>query len=135
MAVTRDSCVDVEDLKSNHEEADTRMLLQAKYAAGQRQEAKRVIQSPDTDILVLSAAHFEDIASKELWFHTGVKDRLHFVPVHDVCQNLSNRILKALPAFHALTGCDTTVALSGIGKKSHGMCLSEAQFTRKAILS
>ena len=117
VAITRDSCVDVEDLKSNQEEADTRMLLHAKYAAGQCQEAKIVIQSPDTDVLVLSAAHFEDIASKELWFRTGVKDRLRFVPVHDVCQNLSNRVLKALPAFHALTGCDTTSALSGIGKK------------------
>ena len=68
-------------------------------------------------MLVLSAAHFEDIVSKELWFRTGVKDRLRFVPVHDVCQNLSNRVLKALPAFHALTGCDTTSALSEIGKK------------------
>lgn len=112
VAITRDSCVDVEDLKSNQEEADTRMLLHAKYAAGQCQEAKIVIQSPDTDVLVLSAAHFEDIASKELWFRTGVKDRLRFVPVHDVCQNLSNRVLKALPAFHALTS-----ALSGVGKK------------------
>ena len=76
-----------------------------------------MIRSPDTDVLVLSAAHFEGIASKELWFRTGVKDRLHFVSVHDVCQNLSNRVLKALPAFHALTGCNTTNALSGIGKK------------------
>ena len=115
VAITRDSCVDVEDIKSNQEEADTRMLLHAKYAAGQCQEAKIVIQSPDTDVLALSAA--EDIASKELWFRTGVNDRLRFVPVHYVCQNLSNRVLKALPAFHALTGCDTTSALSGIGKK------------------
>ena len=48
----RDSCVDVEDLKSNQEEADTGMLLHAKYAAGQCQEAKIVIQSLDTDVLV-----------------------------------------------------------------------------------
>ena len=60
---------------------------------------------------------FEDIASKELWFCICVKDRLRFVPVHDVWQNLSNRVLKALPAFHALTSCDTTSALSEIGKK------------------
>ena len=111
MAITRDLCVDVEDLKSNQEEADSRMLLHPNYAAGQCQEAK--IQSSDTDVLVLSAAHFEDITSKELWFCTGVKDCLCFVPVHDVCQNLSSRVLKALPAFHALTGCDTT----RIGKK------------------
>ena len=57
---------------------------------------------------------FEDIAFKE-WFRTGVMDRLRFVPVHDVCQNL--RVMKALLAFHALTSCDTTSALSEIGKK------------------
>ena len=117
VAITRDSCVDVEDLKSNQEEAETRMLLHANYAAGQCQEAKIVIQFPHTDVLVLSAAHFEDIASKELWFRTGVKDRLRFVRVHDVYQNLINRVLKALPAFYALTGCDTTTSLSAIGKK------------------
>ena len=117
VATMRDSCVDMEDLKSNQEKADTGMLLHAKYAAGQCQEAKIVIQSPDTDMLVLSAAHFEEITSKELWFRTGVNDRLRFVPVHDVCQNLSNRVLKALPAFHAFIGCDTTSAHSGIGKK------------------
>ena len=53
MAIMRDSCVDVEDLKPNQEEADTRMLLHAKYASGQCQDAKIVIQSPDTDVLVL----------------------------------------------------------------------------------
>ena len=51
VAITRDSCVDVEDLKSNQEEADTKMLLHAKYAAGQCQEAKIVVQSPDNDVL------------------------------------------------------------------------------------
>lgn len=56
----------MEDLRSNQEEAVTRMLVHTKYAAGQCQEAKIVIQSPDTDVLVLSAAHFDDIASKEL---------------------------------------------------------------------
>ena len=52
VAITRDSCVDVDDIKSNQEKADTRMLLHTKYAAGQCQEAKIVIQSPDTDVLV-----------------------------------------------------------------------------------
>ena len=130
MAITRDSCVDVEDLKSNQEEADTRMLLHARYSAGQCPEAKIVIQSLDTDVLVLSVAHFEDITSKKLWFRTGVKNRLRFVPVHDVCQNLSNRVLKALPAFHALTGCDTTSTLSGIGEKKPWNV-----FIRSALLS
>ncbi|CAH3041730.1 unnamed protein product, partial [Porites lobata] len=88
--------------------------------AGQCQEAKIVIQSPDTDVLVLSAAHFEDIASKELWFRTGVKDRLRFVPVLDVCQNLSRLLMSidtssfvkrslTVRLYHQpLTACDNT---------------------------
>ena len=108
---------ELSDLQSNQEEADTRMLLHAKHAASERQEVNIVIQSPDTDVLVLCAAHFNSIAPKELWFRTGLKDHLRFIPIHEVCQQLSGRILKSLPAFHALTGCDTTSALSGIGKK------------------
>ena len=108
---------ELSDLHSNQEEADTRMLLHAKYAASECLEINIVIQSPDTDVLVLCAAHFNSIAPKELWFRTGVKDHLCFIPIHEVCQQLSGRILKSLPAFHTLTGCDTTSTLSGIGKK------------------
>ena len=114
VAITRDFHSDMTDLTSNHEEADTRMLFHAKYAA--TPETRIIIQSPDTDVLVLAAAHFASIAPKKLWFRTGVKDRLRFAPVHDVCQKLGDRVLAALPAFHALTGCDSNSSISGIGK-------------------
>ena len=78
-AITKDSLSDVADLTSNHEEADNRMLIRAKYVANP--EARIIIQSPDTNVLFLSASHLATIASKELWFRTGVKDCLRFVPV------------------------------------------------------
>ena len=114
MAITRDSYGDVADLTSNHEEADTWMLFHAKHAANP--EAIIVIQSPDTDVLVLNAAHFASTAPKEMWFHTGLKDQMRFVPVHDVCQKLGVKVLATLPAFHALTGYDRNSSISGIGK-------------------
>ena len=46
-----------------------------------------------------------------------MKDRLRVIPVHEVCRALGQRICEALPAFHALTGCDTNSSLAGIEKK------------------
>ena len=58
----------------------------------------------------------------EMWFQTGsvtsVKDGRRFIPVHDLCKSLGPIVCKILPAAHALTGCDTTSSLFGIGKKS-----------------
>ena len=59
---------ELSDLQSNQEEADTRMLLHAKYAASERQEINVVIQSPDTDVLVLCAAHFNSITQRSFGF-------------------------------------------------------------------
>ena len=41
-----------------------------------------------------------------------------YIPVHDIVKTLGPSRSKALPAFHALTGCDTTSAFFGKGKKS-----------------
>ena len=97
VCVTCTAAEDVEMLESNHEEADTRLLLHAKYAA--RPRSRIIIQSPDTDVLVLCVAHFDEIAFEELWFRTGVKDRLRYVPVHMVSEKLGQKLCKSLPAF------------------------------------
>ena len=43
-------------------------------------------------------------------------ERLRFIPIHRLHSSLGQPLCKALPAFHALTGCDSTSALQGIGK-------------------
>ena len=108
------------DLKSDQEEADTRLLLHAKYAS--TPETRIVIHSPDTDVLVLSAAHFDRLGSKELWFRTGAKDLLRLIPVHKVSQAQGPTMCDALPALHALTGCDSTSSLQALGRRKPGMC-------------
>ena len=65
---------------------------------------------------VLSITHFEDLQCRELWFRTGAKERLRFIPIHRLHSSLGQPFCKALPAFHALPGCDSTSALQGIGK-------------------
>ena len=94
-----------------------RLLLHAKYVADTYPECRIVLQSPDTDVLALSVSHFSDIDCTEIWFKTGVKDRVRYFPVHDVSQELGKKMCRALPALHAITGCDSTSALAGIGKK------------------
>lgn len=111
---TQGHCVIVPPLRSDHEEADTRLLLHAKHAS--QTHRRIVIRSPDTDVAVLCIAHFKDLQCQELWFRTGVKDRLRFIPIHLLNSSLGQPLCKALPAFHALTGCDSTSALQGIGK-------------------
>ena len=115
-------------LVSDHEEADTRLLLHAKHAC---EDGHRiVIQSPDTDVLLLCVSHYREIGCQELWFRTGVKDRLRYIPAHDVSTNLDPEICSALPAFHALTGCDSTSAFLCIGKKKAWKVLTKSTLRR-----
>ena len=55
--VTNEGCENVLSLISDQEEADTRLLLNAKHGA--ETQNRIVIQSPDTDVAVLIAAHFQ----------------------------------------------------------------------------
>lgn len=91
------------------------MLLHAKHAA--RPERRVVIQSPDTDVLVLCVSHFRSLDCPELRFRTGVKDRHRLIPVHDIADAFDERMCSSLLRFHAITGCDSTNFLAGIGKK------------------
>ena len=115
VTVARGQCRDDQTLRSNHEEADTRMILHAKHAA--RANRRLVLQSPDTDVLVLSISLFRSLDCPELWFRTGVKDRHRLIPVHDIAHALGEKMCSSLPGFHATTGCDSTSSLAGIGKK------------------
>ena len=49
--INHDSLSQVENLKRNHEEADTRMISNAKHADNSYE--KTLIASPDTDVFVL----------------------------------------------------------------------------------
>lgn len=118
VTVTRDQRREIQALRSNHKEADIRMILHAKYAA--RTDRRLVIQSPDTDVLILSVSHFKSLGCPELWFCTGLKDRQRMIPVYDIAHALGEKLCRSLPGFHAITGCDSTSVLAGI-RKEDGM--------------
>lgn len=54
----------------------------------------------------------------ELWIHFGVGKHVRLIPIHELSLAIGPSKCAALPAFHALTGCDTVSYLYGKGKKS-----------------
>jgi hypothetical protein len=81
------------------------------------EEKRLIVNSPDTDVAVLCCHHFCALGVTELWFHTGTGKRTRFIPVHEIVETIGEEICELLPAFHVLTGCDSTSSLHGIGKK------------------
>ena len=70
----------IENLKSSHEEADTRLILHANdaYMNGYQ---RVVIRCRDTDVLVL-AIGFVSQLSPEVWICAGTANKRQYIPVH-----------------------------------------------------
>ena len=103
------------ELYCNHEEADTRLLLHSAYAAKSSEHV--VINSPDTDVFVLSLAFCMDIDA-ELYFHTGKGNKKRTVAVRQVYRHYGENVCNAIIGCYCITGCDTISAFHGIGKKT-----------------
>ena len=99
----------VTTLYSNHEEADTRILLHGKDAA-RCVFYRTVVFSVDTDVLVLLLHHHEFLTN-EIWMQHGALSNSTFIPVHEIAAVTEAAVLQNLPAFHAITGCDSTSQL------------------------
>ncbi|KAG7164820.1 hypothetical protein Hamer_G019662 [Homarus americanus] len=80
---------------------------------------KILIRSMDTDVMVWAVSvvqgmHQED----ELWLAFGTGKSFHYLAAHEMAACLGPEKERALPMFHALTGCDTVSSFSGHGKKT-----------------
>ena len=110
-------------LESNHEEADTRMLLHAKHASSN--VGKMLISSPDTDVFIICSS-VNLLRDAELFFLTGVKSSRRVIDVDKIsddiyedlnsCEISKDIVMKSLIGFHSFTGCDTISAFAGPGK-------------------
>jgi hypothetical protein len=85
--ITNQTGVEIDALKSNQEEADTRICLHAKYAAENGAECI-VVSSPDTDVLVLVLHHRSAIPARNIFFLTGREGKhanlSRFIPLHEM---------------------------------------------------
>ncbi|XP_048853374.1 uncharacterized protein LOC125721594 isoform X1 [Brienomyrus brachyistius] len=123
MAVTEDlqTVSDVENLTCDHEECDTRLFFHAKHAAQEHQTV--VIKSPDTDVAVIALSLQPDLPCR-LYFFTGVGNK-----TRKVSSALGNSVCLALIGIHTFSGCDSTSAFYGKGKKSHFLLLARKRNT------
>ena len=97
---------------NNHEEADTLLIHQAVLASQRNPpDAQLMFFSPDTDVLVLVTANY-DVLLK----NTSISMASGVVQIEPMWKALGPERAKALPAFHAFTGADTTGRFSRIGK-------------------
>ena len=104
----------------SHEEADTRIMLHVQDAINHGY-TRIAIRTVDTDVLVLAVAalsHLSGPAKLELWVTFGTGANLRYIAAHKICNRLGPRVSKALPFFHAFTGCDTVSYFAGKGKKT-----------------
>ena len=94
-------------LFSSHEEADTRLVLHGKDAE-QNGYKRVVVKCKDTE------------TTSEVWMDAGTTKKPKHVPVHQVRLTLQQDVVKNLPAFHAITGCNSTSQFAAHGKKMYG---------------
>ena len=112
-----DSEIETDIAPCNHEEADTRLILHALHCA-KHGHRRILIRSVDTDVVVLSIAAFHALSIDQLWIAFGVKKHYRYIAIHAIANKLGLENSRALPFFHALTGCDTTSSFSSVGKKT-----------------
>ena len=94
-------CTKQAELASNHEEADTRLLLHAKHAATAND--KVIVRSPDTDVVVLCIT-MQTAIEKDLFVLTGTGCRLRLVEIKATAESMDEALCRCLPGFHAFTG-------------------------------
>lgn len=100
----------VDQLCSDHEEADTKLLLHAKHAS--QTHGCVLIKTPDTDVVIIaiSLAHH---LSCDIYLLT-----LKCISITAITDRLSQLLAMSLIGLHAFTGCDSVSAFYGKGKRS-----------------
>ncbi|CAC5360780.1 unnamed protein product [Mytilus coruscus] len=120
--------VECTELLSKQEESYTKMFLHAKHAADKGYDSI-VIKSSDTDVEVL-ACYFQNCISSNIIILTGTSSKCRLLNVQSMCAKLGENVCRALPGFHAFTGCDSVSALSGKGKsKAFGVLTRSVEFS------
>ena len=109
-------CKEITELNSNHEEAGTKLLLHAKHAS-ENGETTIIIKSPDTDVAILACHFCRDISARILIMKKE-KTRNIYLETSAIADAAGPHLCNALLGLHAFTGCNSTSAFAGKGKKT-----------------
>ena len=112
----------LQHLRREQEEADTRILLHG----AQRGPTSIIIQSPDTGVLILTLCIYRRLCpDTRVIAGTGGKRRS--IPLGPLYEAVGEDLVKALPGFHAFSGCDQTSTICGKSKVSCWNTLKKAE--------
>ena len=110
------TCELVTELECSHEEADTRMLLNAAHATKSAENI--IIHTPDTDVLLIAIAISAQI-SGNLFIRTGTKNKVRFISIekfrnasslrYDLPTTITELLQINANLFHAFTDWDTCI--------------------------
>ena len=122
-------------LYSTHEEADSRMFF---HVSSVQAPANVVVRTCDTDCLVIGIGCRSNLDSGlKIWIETGLqtKSTLRYISIDQICDDLGESLCRALPAYHAFTGCDYTSSFCRRGnvqpfKKLEKDAASQLAFSR-----
>lgn len=98
-------CKEKEELYISCEEADSRMFFRLDHIS---EPSNVVIRTEDTDCLVIALGCKRLFDQKvNIWLEAGVqrKNSLRHININQIHNQLGDTLCKALPAYHALTGC------------------------------
>ena len=95
------TCHAVDELKCDHEEADTRMLTHARRASQLYDNI--VIKSPDTDVFLIALNACLEI-NANLFFEPGVRNGWRIISLNLIKQCIGYQWCGALIGLHAFTG-------------------------------
>lgn len=115
----------------SHEEADTKIVY---HASKINSDSTVVVKCSDTDIVVIMLGNFHKISAK-IYIECGVSRSRHVIDVKALHTLLGLDLCKALPGFHAFTGCDYNAAFFRKGKQRPFKILAKNEEFQQAFAS
>lgn len=101
-----------EELRSEQEEADTRLLLHAQHAANEQRYRSIIVSSENTDVRVLCLA-FSFSIDVPMYQRCVSQTNARYIDIGKIAHAIGQDACNALPGLHAFTGCDAVSAFAG----------------------
>ena len=91
----------------NHEEADTRIIVHVRHSLEGGAESV-LVRTVDTDVVVILVGKLHDLLAynrrAKIWVAFGMGRHYSLIDINTICLTLGES--RALPVFHAFTGCE-----------------------------
>ena len=127
--ITAERVKEEKELRSEQEDADTRLLLHVPHAANEQRYRSIIVSSEDTDVRILYLA-FSFSIDVPIYQRCVSQLNARYVDIGKIAHVIGQDACKAPPGLHAFTGCDAVSALA-IGKlKPLKKLLSKKEYQR-----